>query len=336
MIRDTHAPSFAFMVLTYNHENYILEHLESVKHLINAYGKNIDADIIISDDCSSDKTCFLIDNWLDINKKLFRNIDKIYNSSNLGTCKSLINILDRLKADKCKITAGDDVYSYENIFELSDFNHDVAIVSGRTLFLYENKLKFDRVANILTSASQIIYERDSMLHRFKHFSYNNAPNILYSKKCLIDSEVITHLKNFDVIEDWPLQIAIARKFPDLKFKLLEEVLVYYRRTIGSIYLVANERFNNDKLKIYNDLIKKEKNLLEKIRLISRRICFKLNNKILNKFFNLDFYFFGFAFLLKVFKIYDIETNSLISQDLHQRHYHKIHTKAFKMRMLICK
>ena len=144
------------------------------------------------------------------------------------------------------------------------------------------------------------------------------------------------MENFDVIEDWPLQIAIARKFPDLKFKLLEKVLVYYRRTIGSIYLVANERFNNDKVKIYNDLIKQEKNLLEKIRLISRRMCFKFNNKIFNKFFNLDFYFFGFAFLFKIFRIYRKESNSLIYQDLHQRHYQKIHTKAFKMRMLICK
>ena len=33
--------------------------------------KILDVDIISGDDCSSDKTCFLTDNWLDINKKTF-------------------------------------------------------------------------------------------------------------------------------------------------------------------------------------------------------------------------------------------------------------------------
>ena len=332
----THTPSFAFMVLTYNHEDYILEHLQSIKYLINSFGKSIDVDIIISDDCSKDDTCYLIDQWLKINKDLFRYTETIYNRTNLGTCTSVKNLMGRLKADSCKLTAGDDIYSYENIFELSTCKSDIAMLSGRTLYLYGDNLMFDRVSNILATATQIIYKKDSLLHRLKHFSYNNAPNILYSRDCLLDSKVLAYLERFDVIEDWPLQIAIARQFPTFKFELIDKVLVYYRRTQGSIFIVANDRFKKDKESIYNDLIKKEQNLIERIRLSSRKFCFKTDNRAINKLLNLDFYLFGLSFLFNLFKIFQKEKTLAISVDLHQKHYSEICLQALNLKMSICR
>lgn len=329
-------PSFAFMVLTYNHENYILEHLQSIKYLITSFGKSIDVDIIISDDCSKDDTCYLIDRWLKINKDLFRYTETIYNRTNLGTCKSVKNLISKLKADNCKLTAGDDVYSYENIFELSKCKSDIAMLSGRALFLYGDNLMFDRVSNALATATQIIYKKDSLLHRFKHFSYNNAPNILYSRNCLTNSEVLLHLDQFDVIEDWPLQIAIARQFPTFKFKLIDKVLVYYRRTQGSIFIVANDRFKKDKESIYNDLIKKEQKLIERIRLSSRKFCFKTDNRVANKLLNLDFYLFGLSFFLNLFKIFKKEKTLAMSVDLHQKHYFEIRLQALNLKISICR
>jgi glycosyltransferase involved in cell wall biosynthesis len=319
------------MILTFNHKDYILEHLESIKYLVNTFGECVDIDLIINDDCSKDDTCYLIDQWLKINKGLFRSIETIYNRSNLGTCASVKNLLDRLKADHCKLTAGDDIYSYENIFELSKFKSDVAILSGRALFLHGDNLVFDSLSNILATATQIIYEKDSLLHRLKHFSYNNAPNILYSKECLLHSEVLAHLERFDVVEDWPLQIAIARQFSTFKFELIDRVLVYYRRTQESIFIVANDRFKKDKEKIYNDLIRKEQKLIERIRLGSRKICFKMDNPVANKLFNLDFYLFGLSFLLKIFKIFRKENTLAINIDLHQNHYSEIRLKAIEFR-----
>ena len=326
-----YTPSFAFMVLTYNHKEYILEHLESIKYLVNTFGECIDVDLIINDDCSKDDTCYLIDQWLKINKGLFRYTETIYNRTNMGTCASVKNILDRLKADRCKLTAGDDVYSYENIFELSKCKSDVAMLSGRALFLHGDCLTFDRASNILATATQIIYEKDSLLYRLKHFSYNNAPNILYSKECLLDSEVLAHLERFDVVEDWPLQIAIARQFSTFKFELIDKVLVYYRRTQGSIFIVANDRFKKDKVKIYDDLIQREQKLIERIRLGSRKFCFKIDNWAINKLLNLDFYLFGLSFLLKIFKIFRKEKIIVINVDLHQKHYSEIRLKVIEFK-----
>ena len=322
------------MVMTCNHKDYILEHLESIKYLVGSYAECIDIDLIINDDCSIDDTCFLIDQWLKINKDIFRYTETIYNSTNLGTCASVKNALDRMKADRCKITAGDDVYSYENIFTLSNFGFQISMLSGRALFLHGDNLGFNRWSNILATATQIIYENDSLLYRLKHLSYNNSPNTLYSRECLLDSEVLAYLERFDVVEDWPLQIAMARKFPGFKFELIDKVLVYYRRTQGSIFIVANDRFKKDKEKIYNDLIQKEQKLIERIRLGSRKICFKIDNRIANKLFNLDFYLFGLSFLLKIFKIFRKEKTLAISVDLHQKHYSEIRLKALNLKRSI--
>ena len=43
--------SFAFLVLAYNHELFIIDHLESIKFQILTYGKGLEIDLIINDDC---------------------------------------------------------------------------------------------------------------------------------------------------------------------------------------------------------------------------------------------------------------------------------------------
>ena len=43
---------FTFLTVAYNHEKFILEHLESIRYLVNNYGDGIDVSIIINDDCS--------------------------------------------------------------------------------------------------------------------------------------------------------------------------------------------------------------------------------------------------------------------------------------------
>lgn len=320
-------PSFAFLVVAYNHQDYILEHLESIKYLVQTHGAGIDVDVIVNDDCSEDQTRSLVDSWLQINSGLFRHVKTLYNSKNLGTCASVNNMLTHLVGDRCKLTAGDDVYSFENIFELTKHDPDVAIVSGRALYLLGDALGEDWRSNVLTTATQVIYQSDSLLHRFKHFSYNNAPNLLYSIECLLHPKVRAYLQRFDVIEDWPLQVAIARQFPERRFKLINEVLVYYRRTAGSTYIVANQRFFRDKTKMYEDLIHHEHRWIEKVRLASRKICFRANNRLLNKILNIDLYFFVISCAWRVRAIITQNKSICMRISEHQQHYVKIKAEA---------
>lgn len=325
-------PSFAFLVLTYNHQDYILEHLESIKYLVKTYGADLEVDLIINDDCSKDQTCRLVESWLKTNDHLFRQIKTLFNSKNLGTCASVNNMLAHLIADRCKLTAGDDVYSFENIFELTKHDKDVAMVSGRALYLMGESLGVDRLSNTLVTATQVIYQNNSLLHRFKHFSISNAPNMLYAAECLLHAKVRAHLLRFDVTEDWPLQVAIARQFPRHRFELIDKVLVYYRRTPGSTYIVANQRFIKDKILMYDDLLEHEGSWLEQMRLAARKFCFKTQNRWVNKLLNLDMYFFCLAFATRVVSIVkrEIALNMCVSD--HQFHYERIKVSAEKVRM----
>lgn len=320
-------PSFAFLVLAFNHQNYILEHLESIKYLVQTHGRDWDVDLIVNDDASRDKTCILIDRWLAANATMFRRVKKIYNSKNLGTCASVNNILTHMVADRCKLTAGDDVYSFENIFDLSDHSSDTAMVSGRALYLLGDELGEDRMGNILATATQAIYRRHSLLHRFKHLSQNNAPNILYATECLLNRRVREFLQRFDVVEDWPLQVAIAREYPMHRLKLIDKVLVYYRRTSGSTYIVANQRFFKDKLQMYNDLIKQETNSWEQFRLKSRRYGFASQNRWANKLLNLDWYLFLLASACRLLEIYQKNRSLDLLVQAHQQHYSHIRANA---------
>lgn len=320
-------PSFAFLVLAYNHQDYILEHLESIKYLVQTHGAGVYVDLLINDDCSRDQTRNLVDRWLAVNATLFRRVKTLYNPKNLGTCASVNNLLSYMVAERCKLTAGDDVYSFENIFDLTQHSVDVAMVSGRALYLLGDQLSIDRMTNTLATVTQIVYQTKTLLHRFKHLSYNNAPNLLYAKECLMHPKVRAYLQRFDVVEDWPLQVAIAHEFPERRLKLIDRVLVYYRRTPGSTYLVANQRFVKDKLQVYDDLIEHESNLIEWIRLFSRRFCFKSQNRWVNKLLNLDLYFFIISFVLQMPFIIKREVALKINSAKHQLHYAYIKEKA---------
>jgi len=320
-------PSFAFGLAAYNHQDYILEHLESIKYLVLTHGTNIDVDLIVNDDCSQDNTCNLVDQWLKLNTGLFRSVKTIYNPNNLGTCASVNNMLDHVIADRCKLSGGDDVYSFENIFELTQHNQSFSIISGRPLYLLDEELGIDKLSNGLATATQVIYAQDSLLHRFKHFSYNNAPNILYATDCLLHPNVRSCLKHYDVMEDWPLQVAIARQFPERQFELIDQVLVYYRRTAGSTYIVANERFVRDKIRMYDDLIRHETSWIEIVRLASRKFCFKANNRWLNKFLNLDLFYFSLSYLFRARTIFKKDSAVCIPIEKHRQHYAAIKSKA---------
>ncbi len=277
--------SFCFVVLAYNHQDYILEHLESIKYQVKNFGEDFDVQLIINDDASKDDTVNLINMWMEINSDLFFHVDLVFNDINLGTCQSVCNCLRLLQSDYCKITAGDDVYSCENIFELIGYTCEADIVTAIPIRLIGNELAISRSEAIFTCGMEYIY--NSLSEIVLGINFINAPNALYQSKYLKNPELLDFLSKFDVVEDWPIQIFIADKNPNAKLKMVDKCYVYYRRTPGSAYLVASKRLKCDVHKIYNYLLSAKMGMWPKFKLKNRRYCFGLSFLFLRKILNIS-------------------------------------------------
>jgi len=319
--------NFTFVVLTYNHSNYILEHLESIKYLIDNYGNGIDIDIIIADDASQDDTFTVTEIWLKKNSYLFRKITALSDSINRGTCKNLTHALENLATDYCKITAGDDVYSYENLFNEAkkiDVNH---ILSGLPLNLVNGTIRTTQFELFNLFATNIFYEKSQYITRLKRINFFSSPSIVYAVPALLNKDITTFVDRYFVTEDWPLQIKMAEIYRPLKFVQIEKIFVYYRRTANSTYIVKNSQFNQDKVKVFNYLIDSERNIFEKLLLRNRLFCFNLRNRYLRRVLNLSFYMYGFNILKNIFVILS-KVNKFDTQLVkHQNHYDLIASKA---------
>lgn len=315
--------SFAFLVLVYNHENYIIEHLESIKFLVQNYAQDINVKLIINDDCSQDQSVSLINAWVTKNKNLFYDIKTIFNEKNIGTCESILNMLKYASTDALKLTAGDDVYSFENIFEYAFLKDNCCMATGIPLNLTDAVLTEKKVDTFNAIATQVIYRSQPLLNRFKYLSYNNAPNIIHNKMQLIDFKVNSVLRNYSVVEDWPLQIAIAEQYPESIMTLVPKVFVYYRRTSGSTYLIKKNDFYYDKISAYNYLITIETNFFSRLLISSRLMCFKISNRYVNKLLNLGFYHYISNIILNFVSIKRNYSTIDLKLVEHQQHHQEI-------------
>lgn len=319
--------NFTFVVLTYNHFNYILEHLESIKYLIENYADGIAVEIIVADDASRDDTVALTKSWFDKNSYLFRKITVLSDGINRGTCKNLTRALENLATDYCKITAGDDVYSYENLFFEAEKIYGNHILSGLPLNLINGTIVDTQFDLFNLFATNIIYKNSSYLTRLQRINFFNSPSIFYAVSALLNKDITNFVNQYSVTEDYPLQIKMAELYKPLKFVQVEKIFVYYRRTGNSTYLVKNTEFNKDKIAIFIYLIKSTQRIFDKLILRNRLFCYKLGNRYLKRGLNISFYLYGLNVLKNIFSILDKMKKFDTRLDKHQSHYNLMALKA---------
>lgn len=285
---------FTFAVLCYNHSDYILTHLESIKYQISNHGEGRKCNLIITDDNSKDDSLSKIEKWISFNQEIFNSIQIFKNETNYGTCYCTKTILENLNSKYFKLTAGDDFYTSNNIFKFIETEPEFDLLSGLPLRLQDEKIYISKFEIINYLISDQIYKRTLLIDRLSNISIINAPNLFYSVQLAKNFKINSILNNFDVTEDLPLQISIARHEPLAKLISKHTPIVIYRRTNQSTYLVANERFNKDQIMAFNLLlqIQKEKrnNLLYALLLI-RKLLFKINNRFLKIFANPAYYIY---------------------------------------------
>ena len=220
--------SFSFVVMTYNHEDFIVEHLESIKYLVQNYADHIDVDLIISDDCSKDNTVNLIGQWLEKNGHIFRNYKLIRRRKNVGLVKSMFQTIQWVKTDYMKFIAGDDKFNKNNLFEQYAGMGDKIILSPVETFGAQNEVSkmirdnFDFVRGL--------QKTDRIKKYLRYDNFISSPGAFVPIGYYKDPRLWKELLRYKLIEDYPGWFYILyKKRADIE--IINKPYVCYR--IGS-------------------------------------------------------------------------------------------------------
>lgn len=229
-------PKVSIGVVTYNHENYIVECLDSIR--LQTY-PNIE--VFIADDASTDKNFEII---LDYNKNHPGFITSFYSHpNNVGISKNCNSLLDKMDGKYVHIFAGDDIMMPQKIerqVTAMEENPDAVICFTNTEWFWsENGKKICNHFGFLQKPSTDIKDilADCTIP---------TPTILYRKKLINNLRFNPELKTAN---DYYFAIEALQMG---KAIYLSEVCVRYRKHKNST--TANNFFPEDRRRIVSLLL----------------------------------------------------------------------------------
>ena len=197
-------PLVSVIVITYNSAKYVLDTLESVK--TQTY-QNIE--LIVSDDCSTDNTVEICQNWINTNKERFIRVKIIVASENKGIPANFNQGLMASEGEWLKFIAGDDTLVNSCINDFILFTYDNKNISAIHAKMNIYKDKFDD-ASFLKSHdhSNDIYNIENITSNYQYKlilrkDWISAPTVFLKRDMLIK------LGGWDEqmpYEDWPMFI----------------------------------------------------------------------------------------------------------------------------------
>lgn len=278
---------FTFISVCYNQEDYVVEHLNSIKEQVIRYGDNIEISLIVADDCSKDNTVLKVQKWIDQNTALFKKTLVIKNSSNLGSVKNIYNAIEKCETEQFKILACDDCYNESlNIFEIYT--------------KYENQILITPIAPIvpMSKDSQDIrnyiwsIERDYKLVQYYTITkklgvllsirnFLMAPGVFIPSRYWRDSEIKNEILQFKYIEDYPMWINLFVK-KKLNPLIVSSRYIKYRISLSSRKIdgvLVNDKRKNDYIKL-KEMYTFKISVYEKIKYYILKLLFTCKTMIL--------------------------------------------------------
>lgn len=257
MSKDT----ISIVVLSYNQQNVILDCLNSI-----LFQKNFIKEIIISDDCSTDNTLNVINEWCQKNQsKLNVPVIILQNKTNLGIVKNKLKAIKHCSGSIVKSIGGDDFLApdaCEKVLQFFTCNNSDIVVSK----IFRFKFISDGIYQLLPqpsgteiAAATGFFTTDA-LGQFRRLSIGNclsAPGVFAKRELLLNiAKFSDHIK---YIEDWPLWLSLT--LSGIHIDYLDDNLVYYRihdNQVSAYYHINDNIINKDiirdKITIYEMLI----------------------------------------------------------------------------------
>lgn len=250
-------PLVSIVVITYNSSHYVLETLESIKS--QTY-KNIE--LIVTDDCSSDDTIFLCQNWIEKNKSNFVRTKLITTTCNTGVSANCNRGCWEAKGEWIKCIAGDDCLCVDGIEKYIKFiclNREVLICHSKMLVFENTFLEKNLIKDDLIIPALFIECNDS----YKQFLMLCLSNVIAASTVFMHKTLFEKVGGFDeqisMCEDWPMWLKITQQGHFIAF--LDEYTSKYRVTKSSIMGKENggflfKRFYNTENIVYKKYIRK--------------------------------------------------------------------------------
>lgn len=220
-------PLVSVPVITYNSSKYVLETLESIKaqtyHSI---------ELIISDDCSTDNTIELCQQWAEDNKDRFIRTQIITSKVNTGVSANLNRAEAACQGEWVKGIAGDDLLMPNCIADCVAYvqqHPDIIYLFGKIETFGATKERCKMIDDVF-DYSFFTMTSEEQLHRLI-FVGNCVPatTVFYNRE-KAKKIGITNDERIPLLEDWPKWINLLRA--GVKLHYVDKVLVSYR--IGGI------------------------------------------------------------------------------------------------------
>lgn len=233
-----------FVTLSYNQADFIIQHLESIKYVVNKYSKGEKCFFRLFDDASSDATVALVKLWISKNKDLFNHFEINVNESNIGVANNYANALESLTSNRFKILAGDDIYFDQDIFALA--NNDGIVLTPVIGFEENNVFEFLGKGNYCEMVAA--QTRGKLLQQIKTMmSFGNcicAPGAFFDKKMLND-KLFSYIREFRNIDDYPMWIYLLKyELSEDNICVLDVPYIMYRSGSGVSTINSSEKRNN--------------------------------------------------------------------------------------------
>jgi glycosyltransferase involved in cell wall biosynthesis len=219
-------PLITIICLCYNHEDYVVESLNSV---INQSYPSIE--LLIVDDCSTDSSKKIITTWLEKNPK----IQFIANETNLGNTKSFNKALKLAKGEYVIDLAADDrLFPNCVALQIEAFKNsgctNLGVVYGNVELILENG-SFDSYYFPVNEQKNVIENR---ITGDIYQSILSGGNSICSVSAMIKKTVFDHLQGYDetlAYEDLDFWIRASRLY---EFDFIDKPLIQKRIVTNSL------------------------------------------------------------------------------------------------------
>ena len=224
-------------VISYNSMNTIVETLESIKN--QTYQR---IELIISDDCSQDKTVCVVNDWIKENKSRFVNTEFLTSEINCGVTKNCNKALRRASGFLLKDIAADDVLDknyIESCVEFFSENKDAKVLMTDVWFENLNHEKINKKYDVLDYS---FFEKNNQ-EQSDYVLKGKLPTIP-TPSMIVRRDLFEYLGFYDeripMWEDGPFFFRLAENKVKIYFLNKELVKIYVRD--NSLSNGFNKRF----------------------------------------------------------------------------------------------